>query len=49
MMVCTLAPSFYAQKLKGSDTVLPLAQKEAEAFTKKLAANLLTVRMQFKF
>jgi len=35
MMVCALAPSFYAQKIKGSDTVLPLAQKEAEMFMKK--------------
>lgn len=34
MMVCALAPSFYAQKIKGSDTVLPLAQKEAEQFMK---------------
>lgn len=31
----TFAPTFQAQKLKGSDTVLPLAQKEAEAFMKK--------------
>ncbi len=35
MMVCAVAPSFYAQKIKGSDTVLPLAQKEAEVFGKK--------------
>jgi len=34
MMVCALTPSFYAQKIKGSDTVLPLAQKEAEMFMK---------------
>jgi len=34
MMLCALAPSFYAQKIKGSDTVLPLAQKEAEQFMK---------------
>lgn len=34
-MVCAIAPSFYAQKLKGSDTVLPLAQKESEVFGKK--------------
>ena len=34
MMLCALAPSFYAQKIKGSDTVLPLAQKEAEVFLK---------------
>ncbi|MDD2797233.1 MAG: PstS family phosphate ABC transporter substrate-binding protein [Bacteroidales bacterium] len=35
LMVCALVPSFQAQKLKGSDTVLPLAQKEAESFMKK--------------
>jgi len=35
MMLCVLAPSFYAQKIKGSDTVLPLAQKEAEQYMKK--------------
>jgi len=34
MMLCALTPSFYAQKIKGSDTVLPLAQKEAEQFMK---------------
>jgi len=34
MMMCVFAPSFYAQKIKGSDTVLPLAQKEAEQFMK---------------
>jgi len=43
MMVCTLAPSFYAQKLKGSDTVLPLAQKEAEAFTKKTGKSVTVI------
>ena len=42
MMVCAIAPSFYAQKLKGSDTVLPLAQKEAEVFGKK-TGNSVTV------
>ena len=34
MLMCALTPSFYAQKIKGSDTVLPLAQKEAEVFLK---------------
>ncbi len=34
MILCAMAPSFYAQKIKGSDTVLPLAQKEAEVFMK---------------
>jgi len=43
MMVCTLAPSFYAQKLKGSDTVLPLAQKEAEAFGKKTGKSVTVI------
>jgi phosphate transport system substrate-binding protein len=42
MMVCAIAPSFYAQKVKGSDTVLPLAQKEAEVFGKK-SGNSVTV------
>lgn len=32
-----------AQKIKGSDTVLPLAQKEAEVFMKKNKANRITV------
>lgn len=35
LMMSAIAPTFKAQKLKGSDTVLPLAQKEAEAYTKK--------------
>jgi len=43
MMVCSLAPSFYAQKLKGSDTVLPLAQKEAEAFGKKTGKSVTVI------
>lgn len=43
MMVCTIAPSFYAQKLKGSDTVLPLAQKEAEVFGKKTGKSVTVV------
>jgi phosphate transport system substrate-binding protein len=43
MMVCTIAPSFYAQKLKGSDTVLPLAQKEAEAFGKKTGKSVTVI------
>ncbi|MBX7205671.1 MAG: PstS family phosphate ABC transporter substrate-binding protein [Bacteroidia bacterium] len=32
-----------AQKIKGSDTVLPLAQKEAEAFMKKNKGSRITV------
>jgi phosphate transport system substrate-binding protein len=43
MMVCTIAPSFYAQKLKGSDTVLPLAQKEAEVFGKKSGKSITVI------
>ena len=43
MMVCTIAPSFYAQKIKGSDTVLPLAQKEAEAFGKKTGKSVTVI------
>jgi len=40
MMLCALVPSFQAQKLKGSDTVLPLAQQEAEAFMKKFKKSV---------
>jgi len=43
MMVCVIAPSFYAQKIKGSDTVLPLAQKEAEAFGKKTGKSVTVI------
>ncbi len=43
MMVCAIAPSFYAQKIKGSDTVLPLAQKEAEAFGKKTGKSVTVI------
>ncbi|WP_243347969.1 PstS family phosphate ABC transporter substrate-binding protein [Parabacteroides sp. FAFU027] len=43
LMVCALVPSFQAQKLKGSDTVLPLAQKEAEAFLKKTHKSVSVV------
>jgi len=43
MMVCAIAPSFYAQKVKGSDTVLPLAQKEAEVFMKKNQASVSVI------
>lgn len=42
-MVCLIAPSFYAQKLKGSDTVLPLAQKEAEVFGKKTGKSVSVI------
>ena len=43
MMVCAFAPSFYAQKIKGSDTVLPLAQKEAEQFMKKTGKSVSVI------
>jgi len=43
MMICAVAPSFYAQKVKGSDTVLPLAQKEAEVFMKNNNKKGITV------
>lgn len=43
MMVCVVAPSFYAQKIKGSDTVLPLAQKEAEVFGKKSGKSVTII------
>ena len=43
MMVCAIAPSFYAQKVKGSDTVLPLAQKEAEQFMKKTGKSVTVI------
>lgn len=43
MMICAVAPSFYAQKIKGSDTVLPLAQKEAEVFMKNNNKKGITV------
>ncbi len=33
----------YAQKIKGSDTVLPLSQKEAEVYMKKNAGKKITV------
>lgn len=34
-LICSIAQGTFAQRVKGSDTVLPLAQKEAEAFNKK--------------
>lgn len=40
LMICAIVPSFQAQKLKGSDTVLPLAQKEAETFIKKFRKSV---------
>jgi phosphate transport system substrate-binding protein len=43
LAVCLLTASAYAQKIKGSDTVLPLAQKEAEEYMKKNTKAQLTV------
>jgi len=34
-LICSVAQGSFAQRVKGSDTVLPLAQKEAETFNKK--------------
>ena len=34
-LICSIAQGSFAQRVKGSDTVLPLAQKEAEAFNRK--------------
>jgi phosphate transport system substrate-binding protein len=34
-LICSIAQGSFAQRVKGSDTVLPLAQKEAEAYNKK--------------
>lgn len=34
-LICSVAQGSFAQRVKGSDTVLPLAQKEAEAFNRK--------------
>lgn len=35
LILCAFETSFYAQRLKGSDTILPLAQKEAAVFNKE--------------
>ncbi len=43
LAVAVLAGSAQAQKIKGSDTMLPLSQKEAEAFMKANPAKTLTV------
>jgi len=41
--LAVLNTACFAQKLKGSDTVLPLAQKEAEVYMKKNAGSKVTV------
>ncbi|MCX6310902.1 MAG: phosphate ABC transporter substrate-binding protein [Bacteroidetes bacterium] len=43
LSICLLAGTVYAQKIKGSDTMLPLSQKEAESFMKKTPTAKLTV------
>lgn len=43
VMTCFLSASGYAQKIKGSDTCLPLTQKEAENFMKKDTNSRITV------
>ena len=43
LMFSMIATSFQAQKLKGSDTVLPLAQKEAEVFGKKTGKSVTVI------
>jgi len=40
LMLSTIATTFQAQKIKGSDTVLPLAQKEAEVYGKKFGKSV---------
>lgn len=42
-MIAIIASMTMAQKIKGSDTVLPLAQKEAEAYMKNNPSAKLTV------
>jgi phosphate transport system substrate-binding protein len=43
LMLSMVATTFQAQKLKGSDTVLPLAQKEAEVFGKKFKKSVTVI------
>jgi phosphate transport system substrate-binding protein len=43
LALCLLMASAYAQKIKGSDTVLPLSQKEAEDYMKKDKKAQITV------
>lgn len=43
LSVSICASSLFAQKVKGSDTVLPLAQKEAETYMKKNKGTKITV------
>ncbi len=40
MLICAMALPTVAQKIKGSDTVLPLTQKEAEVYGKKTGKSV---------
>ena len=42
-LVAAMALPSVAQKIKGSDTVLPLAQKEAEVYMKKNKASITVI------
>lgn len=43
LSVCLLAGTVFGQKIKGSDTMLPLSQKMAEAYMKKNPSTKLSV------
>ena len=43
MAACLFATNVFAQKIKGSDTCLPLTQTEAENFMNKNKAAKITV------
>jgi phosphate transport system substrate-binding protein len=43
LLFVVIASHLYAQKIKGSDTVLPLAQKEAEIYMQVSPGILTTV------
>jgi len=43
LIMLAIVPTFQAQKIKGSDTVLPLAQKEAEQFMKKNKTSVTVI------
>jgi phosphate transport system substrate-binding protein len=43
LVACLLSFAAQAQRIKGSDTMLPLSQKEAESYMKENAGNKVTV------
>ncbi|NDP20116.1 MAG: PstS family phosphate ABC transporter substrate-binding protein [Paludibacter sp.] len=43
LIMLAIVPTFQAQKIKGSDTVLPLAQKEAEVFMKSNKQSITVI------